>query len=136
MQDQLRELVRKLDRRDIVSWVPEMKLGKPAYLHLMGVMRKGELTENQTRNALHALFRLRGHGDETELLSLYLKFVADERIKVRSDAVKLVIGLVKMDKAMKRNRELLRAEDFRSLRSALDRGVEKPVEELARGFIG
>ena len=136
MTDQLRELLRKLNRRNVVSWVPEMKLGKPAYLHLMQALRGGQVTDNQVRNALHALFRLRGYGDEVELLRLYINFVADNRIKVRSEAVKLTIGLVKMHKAMKRRGEILLLSDFESLRVALQRGIEKPVEELTKNFLG
>lgn len=136
MKDQLRELLRKLDRRDIVSWVPEMKLGKTAYLHLMDALGVGALTENQSRNALHALFRLRGHGDEMELLRLYMNFVADARIQVRSEAVKLAIGLVKMRKVIKCDDEILLPSDLELIHAALLRGLVPPVEELAKGFIG
>lgn len=92
----LREIVRQLDRRDNVPWLADMKLGRPVYDHLMAIALDTKLTQNQTRNILNALFRLRTHGTSEDVMRLYMAFVEDHRIKIRSRAVVLAIGLAKL----------------------------------------
>src|SRR5271168_5075392 len=65
------KLLHQLDQEELVDWAPELKNGKEAYEFLTTVLGKGTLSVNQTRNGLHALFR------------------------IRSKAVQLAIGLVR-----------------------------------------
>ena len=55
MQRELETLVRKLDSKVMVHWVEEMRLGRPAYDHLIACVRARTLTRNQMANAFHAL---------------------------------------------------------------------------------
>lgn len=133
MKDEIDSLLRALDRRQIQDWIPELRLGKPAYDVLLQKLDDGSLTENQTRNALHALFRIRGFGDETIALRLFAKLAVDPREKVRTEAVKLVIGLLRLRKA----KELPIDEETRkAAHDGWRMGVEKSVSELAESFFG
>lgn len=96
MQQELQSLIRKLDRTQTLDWVEEMRLGKPAYDHLLASVRGAHLNRNQTANALHALFRLRPHGDEEEVFDLLRNHTSHSEIRVRSEAVKLLIGMMKL----------------------------------------
>lgn len=97
-QRELDSLIRKLDRKMILDWVPEMRLGKAAYDYLVERLQKGDLTRNQIANALHALFRLRAHGSEEEVFALLRKHAIHREIRVRNEAVTLLIGMMKLHK--------------------------------------
>lgn len=129
---QLRELVRKLDRKDIVNWLPEMKLGKPAYEHLKATLLSADISENQVRNILHALFQLRFHGTSEEVMQIYMDFAADDRIAVRSKAVQLALGLSALSRHYPRLAVPLKHEDVSRIEAALRRGVDPQTLAFAR----
>jgi hypothetical protein len=95
-QRELETLVRKLDRKILVTWVEEMYFGKPAYDHLVARLRGTELTRHQRANALHALFRLRAHGSDMEVFALLRAHASDGEIRVRTAAVNLLIGMMRL----------------------------------------
>jgi hypothetical protein len=96
MSSELESLVRKLDRKVLVDWVEEMRLGKLAYEDLLARIRNGTLNRNQTANALHVLFRLRTHGSEEDLFTVLRSHARHRERRVRDEAVKLLIGMVKL----------------------------------------
>lgn len=96
MQKELDSLVRKLDRKILVDWVEEMRIGKPAYDHLLTCVRSPDLTRHQRANALHALFRLMPHGSTHEIFELLRSHAVHSELRVRSAAVKLLIGMLKL----------------------------------------
>jgi len=136
MKDQFLEALKSLDRRDIVSGVPGDIRGCKMYEFLVEALEKYPLSENQIRNLLHVLYRLRAQGTETELLRIYLQYSQDERIRVRSVAITLAIAIVRMHKWLKRPGEILSLPDLAKLRAALERGVEKQAEDYQREFLG
>ena len=89
MPTPLDNLLLQLNRRNIVDWVPEMKLGRPAYDHIRKAIEGGGFSINQMRNGLHALFRLRDHATWQEVFDIFVRFSTHENQKVRSEAVKL-----------------------------------------------
>lgn len=130
----LDELMRKLNTRRRVEWAEEMKLGRPALERLVQELNGKALTEWQLRNALLAVFRLRHHGDEGALFRLLLVHATDPRIKIRSTAATLAIGLLRLKEGV--------AADFRGvddhahvLRQALERGLENDAAKLVEDFL-
>ena len=128
----LESLLRKLDRKVVVDWVEEMRHGKVAYDHLLARVRDGGLSRNQTANALHALFRLRTHGSDQEVFDLCRTHAGHSERRVRSEAIKLLIGMVKL-------------HDLRppfqpracigEINAGLTRGLDHDVADLARDFV-
>lgn len=135
MVRQLREMIRQLDRRDIVKWVPEMKLGKPAYEHLKTALFSPQSTANQIRNIMHALYVMRFHGNPAEVLQLCMRFVEDDRIKVRSKAVHLAVAMYMTHRDYPKHAAPLLGEDLWRVKAALVRGVEKDVDRFAREIL-
>src|SRR5262249_9145634 len=90
MQRELDSLVRKLDRKIDLHWVEEMRLGKPAYDHLIGCVRAKTLTRHQLTNALICLFTMRDHGSEEEVFALLRDHTTHGEIRVRTKAVTLL----------------------------------------------
>jgi hypothetical protein len=132
MQTELDSLVRKLDRKITLDWVEEMRLGKPAYDHLLRCVRDGQLTRNQTANALHALFRLRTHGSEQEVFELFRAHAKHTESRVRSEAIKLLIGMVTIhDLKPPFHPNACIAE----IKMALTRELDHDVSILARDFV-
>ena len=86
MNEDLDNLLRQLDRKTDISWLPEMKLGRPAYDCIRKALLTGTLTANQQRNALHALFRLLSHASDQEVFELYVQFTNHPNKKIRSAA--------------------------------------------------
>jgi hypothetical protein len=132
MKRELDELVRKLDERKIVDWVPEMKLGKPAYDHIREAVESGTLTTNQLRNALHALFRLRDHATWQEVFDVFVRLAGHENKKVRTEAVKLAVGSLRFQKHYPLKPLSASEQDIAALYRALEMGVEPQTAELAR----
>jgi hypothetical protein len=132
MQGSLDSLVRKLDRKIDLHWVEDMRLGKPAFDHLIGCVRAKTLTRHQLTNALSCLFTLRGHGSEEEVFTLVRDHTIHREIRVRSRAVGLVIGMMKLH----------RLRPPFDLRSSLDQikagialGLYAPIVSLADDFL-
>ena len=59
--EDFRKLLQKLDRKATISWLPEMKAGRPVYDYLRRSLESEDLSRHQKANILHALFRLRSH---------------------------------------------------------------------------
>lgn len=132
MQRELESLVRKLDRRIGVDWVEEMRLGKPAYDHLLASVGGGRLTRNQTANALHALFRLRMNGNEEALFALLLSHSSHSERRVRSEAVKLLIGMMKLHELQPPFQPSACVDQFRA---ATALGLDHDIASLVKDFI-
>ncbi len=135
MQSLLDKLVADLNRREIVSWLPDMKIGRPAYDHIRAALEGGKLTPNQLRNGMHALFRLRDHGEEQEVFDLFVRLSAHPEKKVRTEALQLAIGLLRLRAKYPRRSLAVSSEDHLAFRSAIARGVSPQVKELARVFL-
>ena len=133
---QLKDIVRKLNRRNIVTWLPEMKWGKPVYEYLKVALVSDEVNVNQTLNIMHALFRLRFHGNSEEVMRLYLRFVGDDRLKVRSKAVQLAVGLSGLHAHYPNLSVPLKPENRSLIEAALSRGVDVQTAKFARNILG
>jgi hypothetical protein len=132
LQRELESLIRKLDRKVIVPWLPGMRLGRPVYNHLLGKVRANELNRNQTANALHALFRLRLHGSEEEIFALLLDFSRHPDKRVRSEAVDLLMRMVRVHKSQS---PFQPSTCMQEIKEALELGLEHNVAFHAQRFL-
>src|SRR5260370_13387069 len=87
-------LLEQLDKREMIDWALELKNGKEAYAFLMRALGSDALNINQTRNGLHALFLIHGHGNNSDILQKFVEFATHPDKEIRSEAVQLAIGLV------------------------------------------
>jgi len=132
------KLLHQLDQEELVDWAPELKNGKEAYEFLTTVLGKGTLSVNQTRNGLHALFRIRTHGNNTEVLRRFLELATHPDLEIRSKAVQLAIGLVRytlMTDVVGVSPIMLSEDQREVLRNALAAGLTPRVTEIAREFL-
>jgi hypothetical protein len=127
-------LLKQLDQINIIDWALELKHGKEAYIFLMQEVKSGQLNVNQTRNALHALFRIRYHGSSADVLQAFIDMADHPDISIRSEAVQLAIGLVRFTNKMEKNPLVLSETQERTLRKAVVRGLSAKVTELANEF--
>jgi len=135
MKDDLDRLLAQLDRKEIVDWVVEMKIGRPAYDHILAALQGGTLTTNQIRNALHALFRLRSHATDQEVFDIYVQFARHSIQAVRSYAVQLGVGLLRFHREYPLQPLTASPKDLATFRQAVEVGVEPRVAELVRDYL-
>jgi hypothetical protein len=131
MQSQLELLLQKLNRKRLVDWVEEMKLGKPAYDHLLVRLGDEGMTRWQRANALVALYRLKSHGNEQEAFAVFLRHAEHRDIRVRSQAVKLVAGTIKSHKF----KEPFFGKGKETIVAALGLGLDRDTMALAKKVI-
>jgi hypothetical protein len=132
IQAALDTLVRKLDRKIDLHWVEEMRLGKRAYDHLVGRVRDKTLTRHQLTNALAALFRLRGHGSEEEVFALFRDHTIHPEIRVRTRAVTLVIGMMRLQ-SLRPPFDVGSSIDW--IKAGITLGLYAPAASLAIDFL-
>lgn len=132
MQEALDKLVSDLDHREIISWLPDMKLGRPAYDRIRTAVEQEALTTNQLRNALHALFRLRSHATDQEVFDLFVRFTGHPDETVGSEAMQLAIGVIRMHRDYPKQSLVTSTRDIETFRRALVLGVSQKVAALAR----
>jgi hypothetical protein len=132
VNDPLNKLLLQLDRREIVDWIPEMKLGRPAYDHIRTAVDSGGLTINQLRNGLHALFRLRDHATWQEVFDISIRLSEHENRKVRTEAVKLAVGSIRFHRHYPLQPLAASDRDLMTIRRALEMGVEPRIAALAK----
>jgi hypothetical protein len=135
MQFDLDKFLSALDRPPVINWIPEMKNGIPVYKWLMENLPKKELNENQTRNAIHALYRLRTHGDVNAVLDVLVECAVDTRIAVRSEAVQVAIGLVRFGRTTGREPQIFSREQISKLNAGIAMGLDQRVAELLEHLI-
>ena len=135
MQEALDRLVSDLDRREIISWLPDMKLGRAAYDRIRTAVEQEALTTNQLRNALHALFRLRSHATEQEVFDLFVRLTEHQDERVRSEALQLAIGVIRMHREYPMQPLVTSEHHTAAFRRALALGVSQKVATLARDFL-
>src|SRR5215469_15640847 len=126
-------LLRELDQPEIIDWALELKNRKEAFEFLMQAVQGEKLNKNQFRNALHALFRIALPENAPPVLQSFVDLSSHEDMKVRSEAVQLAIGLVRVSRNLK---EPLLLSDMqkKSLQKALAKGLTAKVDSLARSF--
>jgi hypothetical protein len=135
MPTPLDNLLLQLNRRNIVDWVPEMKLGRPAYDHIRKAIEGGGFSINQMRNGLHALFRLRDHATWQEVFDIFVRFSTHENQKVRSEAVKLAVGSLRFSRNYPLQPLSASQQDLATLRKAVETGVEPRTAQLAKEIL-
>lgn len=136
MNDYFERLLLELNRRDILRFLPPIQSSEATFLFLLDALERRDLSQNQIRNALHVLYKLKGWGSEKQLLKIYIHFAHDERVKVRTEALTLVVAIISMHKVLRRQGELLSVSELTELRSVLSRGVEKKAEEYLKKYLG
>jgi len=128
-------LLKELNQGKIIDWAVELKNGKEAYTFLVTTLNEGNLNVNQTKNALHALFRIRGHGSELEVLRTCLLLTGHASKAVRSEAVQLCIGLVHLSRLHSKRPLTITPDQHKILRKAVSEGLSPEVAGLATTFL-
>ena len=128
-------LLKQLNQRKIIDWALELNNGPESYQFLLTALKEDCLNINQTRNALHALFRIRRHGDSAEVLHAFVESAKNPILGIRSEAIQLVIGVVKFSHLYPEPRKLQLSKDqLRTIKGARIAGLSRKVERLAADF--
>jgi hypothetical protein len=90
------------------------------------------LTCHQLANALTCLFRLRAHGSEEELFALLHDHTTHPEIRVRSKAVGLLIGMMKLHR-LRPPFDLSSSID--QINAGIALGLYAPIASLANDFL-
>jgi hypothetical protein len=135
MQQALDKLVLDLNKRQIIDWLPDMKLGRPAYDRIRAAVDREPLTINQLRNALHALFRLRSHATDQEVFDLFVRLAEHSDERVRSEALQLAIGLIRLHRSYPMSSLVTSERDATTFRRSLALGVSQKVAKLAQDYL-
>ena len=126
-------LLKQLDRSEIIDWALELKNRKEAFAFLQQAVRARRLNQNQFRNALHALFRIAFPENASEVLQTFVDLAAHSDITIRSEAVQLTIGLLRVSTNL-RTPLLLSDVQEKGVRKAMTQGLTAKVTDLARDF--
>lgn len=126
-------LLRELDQPRIIDWALELKNRKEALEFLMEAVQGNKLNKNQFRNALHSLFRIAFPENASHVLQTFVDLSAHQNIRIRSDAVQLAIGLVRVSTNL-RDPLLFSDAQEESLRKAVAKGLTPKVANLTRSF--
>ena len=126
-------LLKQLDEPGTIDWAPELKNRKEAFAFLAQAVRGDRLNRDQFRNALHMLFRMAFPENADEVLQIFVDLAAHEDIAIRSEAVQLAIGLLRISTNLKTPLLLSNVQE-RSVREAMGRGLTPKVAGLAREF--
>jgi hypothetical protein len=126
-------LLKDLDQRRIIDWSVELKNRKEALAFLMQSVHSNQLNQNQFRNALHALYRLAFPENTTEVLQMFVDLSAHRDMAIRSYAVQLAIGLVRLSTSL-RTPLMFSDTQEKSLREAVARGLTPKVARIGKHF--
>jgi hypothetical protein len=126
-------LLKQLDQPEIIRWALELKNRKESFAFLTQAVRDEQLNKNQFLNALHMLFRMAFPENATEVIQIFVDLTAHPEIAIRSEAVQLAIGLVRLSTNLKTPLFFSKAQE-KSVREAMSRGLTTKVAGLAREF--
>lgn len=126
-------LLSQLDQPGTIDWALELKNRREAFAFLMHAVRGGELNQNQFRNALHMLFRMAFPENTDQVLQTFVDLAAHTDIVIRSEAVQLAIGLLRVSTNLRTPLVFKDAQE-RSVREAMARGLTTKVAALAAEF--
>lgn len=125
---ELDQLTRSLDRRDLVDWAAGMELGAPAFDHLFRLAASENGSTHLRRNAARAVFRLRGRGTASKVLSLLCSLCVAEQREIRSVGATLLIGLSRLG-------EVTATEVRAVVERARSAGLETDADALVDAFL-
>jgi|SRR6266850_2027246 len=129
-------LLKQLDRPEIIDWALELKNRKEAYTFLTQAVRGNKLNLNQFRNALHALFRIAFPENGPGVLQTFVDVAGDPNEAIRSEAVQVAIGLLRWSANNQKTPVLLSVDQEDSLRRAMAQGLSPKVAKLAARYFG
>lgn len=133
------KLLKTLQRRDLPMEVrsPFYDLGKSAYEQLFASLNLKELTDLQIGNMLRLLLDLRAVGDREELFDKLLEFALEDRVRVRSAAIRIILTILYNSDPPAR-KEFQRVHDpevLEVVRKALALGLDRPTEDDVKRFL-
>jgi hypothetical protein len=88
------KLLEELDHDAIINWAIELKNGVEAYFFLMRTVGTNALNVRQTLNGLHALFKIRSHGDSNDVLQKYVGLFGQPSANAGTNRTHLAAGPV------------------------------------------
>lgn len=126
-------LLKQLDQPEIIRWAMELKNREEAFPFLTQAVRGDQLNHNQFLNALHMLYRMAFPEYANQVLQTFVDLSAHPNIAIRSEAVQLSIGLVRLSTNLKTPLLFSDAQEM-SVREAMRRGLTTKVADLAMEF--
>lgn len=127
------ELLKQLDRPEIIRWAVELKNREEAFSFLTQAVRGDKLNHSQFINALHMLYRMAFPEYAKQVLETFVDLSSHPDLAIRSEAVQLAIGLVRLSTNLS-TPLLFSAAQERSVREAVGRGLTTKVSALVREF--
>lgn len=108
------------------GWAVELKNREEAFAFLTQAVKADQLNHNQFLNALHMLYRMALPEYTTEVLRTFVDLSAHPDLAIRSEAVQLAIGLVRLSTSLKTPLLFSNAQE-KSLREAMGRGLTTKI---------
>lgn len=128
-------LLQQLDQPEIIDWALELKNRDDSYCFLIQKLSGGQLNLNQTKNALHALFRIGYSEHGVDILKIFLMFANNSNKSIRSEAVQLAVGLIKWTLKWQQIPLLVSDEQMVMLRKSLELGLSVKVAKILGEFL-
>ena len=126
-------LLKELDNPETINWSSELKNRSESFSFLIQAIKGEQLNKNQFRNALHMIFRMAFPENTGEALQALVDQTTHPDIALRSEAVQLAIGLVRVSKNLRTPTLFSKAQE-KAVRDAIDQGLTRKVAALAKKF--
>jgi len=126
-------LLQQLDVAGIPDWVPEMKNFEEAYSFMLDVVRVDDVNHHQFINALHMIYRMGFHKDIDKALHAFIDLSSHGNKEIRSEAMQLAIGLVRVSRNLRHPLSLSDAQE-QAIRGALSLGLNKRSAEIVKRY--
>ncbi len=145
-QNDFQKLIFKLEQKKLSEKTvfDFFKFGKQAFDCLYEMVSQNQLSDRQTRNALHILFMLSKehcHSEKNRLLELVLAQATNERRIVRAEAAVIAVYLTRFGEDFPKNiQEFSMSLDDRALvipilEKAIEKGLPEPSGSYVKDFI-
>lgn len=127
-------LLQQLDSVEIIDWAVDLKYRDDAYAFLVQSLARRELNDNQTRNALHAIFRIGVPEHIDDVFNVFIEFADASSPEIRTEAVQLAIGFARWVTKWGKRPLVPNEQQKNILKGAVSRGVSSRVSKLAHEF--
>jgi hypothetical protein len=126
-------LLKQLDQSEIIRWSLELNNRKEAFSFLVQAVKSGNLNKHQFINAIHMLFRMAFPENVAEVVQILADVSGYKDIEIRSEAVQLAIGLIRLSASLK-TPTLFSPPQESLIRDAMKQGLTPTVADLARDY--
>jgi hypothetical protein len=126
-------LLKELDQPNPIEWSLELNYRKEAYAYLQAAVRANDLNPNQFRDALHALLLIAFPENVAGVLETFFDVSRSADIVIRSEAVRLALGIVRLSRKLREPVVLSQAQEL-ALGDAMANGLTPHVADVANEY--